>query len=237
MIESVEIGIDKITPSREEILRAQGIPKGTILKDNIRNLIEKSVAIFLSEVKPSCIIMDISKRDFEPVFLGEGINDGEAPLAIIFPQSEHLTLFALTMGAGISLTIEKLFEKTDFAIASMLDSVASLAADSAVEFIENRLTNKLAQEKKNSTGCLALSYSPGYCGWHITAQKKLFQHLHPEQIGIALNDSCLMTPIKSVTGVLVYGNKHIHSYQNNFNFCYNCKANSCIERAERILNH
>ena len=84
---------------------------------------------------------------------------------------------------------------------------------------------------------MALSYSPGYCGWNIDAQKKLFSFLKPQQIGISLNESCLMTPLKSVTGVLVYGNKSIHQFDNSFSFCFNCKVQSCIERIERILNY
>ena len=55
-----------------------------------------------------------------------------------------------------------------------------------------------------------LRYSPGYCGWHVSGQINLFNTLTPEKIGITLGESCLMNPLKSVSGVLVAGPPNIH---------------------------
>ena len=48
-------------------------------------------------------------------------------------------------------------------------------------------------------------YSPGYCGWHVTQQQLLFSCLPESPCGIRLSDSSLMSPIKSVSGILAYG--------------------------------
>ena len=237
MIEFVEIKVDRIIPSIEDIIRSQGIPKGSVIKDNIKNLIDESLSLFISEAHPSCIIREISKNDFDEIFVGEGTNEEEAPLKMIYPQADHLELFAMTMGNGISQRITELFDCNDFAIGSMLDAVASLAADKSVELLETHVTKKLTEKKMIKNSSMVLSYSPGYCGWHISAQKKLFLYLHPEQISISLNESFLMTPLKSVSGVLISGNKNIHNFENSFSFCFNCKAQSCLERKERILSH
>jgi hypothetical protein len=237
MTESVEIKVDKIIPSIEDILRAQGIPKGSVIKDNIKNLIDESLSLFISDAHPVGIIKEISKNDFDEIFIGEGSNEEEAPLKMIYPQADHLELFAMTMGSWISERITELFDRNDFAIGSMLDAVASLAADKSVELLENYVTKKLSERKMIKNSSMVLSYSPGYCGWNISAQKKLFLYLHPEQIGITLNESCLMTPMKSVSGVLINGNKNIHNFENSFGFCSSCKAQSCLERRERILSN
>ena len=237
MIEYFEINLDKIVPSIEDIISSQGIPKGSIIKENIKKLLDESLSLFLADAQPSCIIREISKNDFEEIFIGEGMNEEEAPLKEIYPQADHLVLFAMTMGSGISERITELFDCNDFAIGSMLDSVASLAADKSVTLLEKHMAKKLFEKKMTKNSSMVLSYSPGYCGWHISAQEKLFLYLHPEQIGISLNESFLMTPLKSVTGVLINGNKNIHNFKNNFSFCYNCKAQSCLERNERILSH
>ena len=237
MIESVKIITEKIIPSIEDITLQQGIPKGSIIKDSIKSLIEKSISIFRTEAEPSCIISEVSPNDFDKIFTGEGNNENEAPLKMIYPQADHLVLFAATMGAGISHIVSELFNRNDFALGSMVDAVASLAADKSVELLENHITEKFVGNKLTNNGFMTLSYSPGYCGWNIDAQKKLFSFLRPQQIGIFLNESCLMTPLKSVTGVLVFGNKSIHQFDNRFSFCFNCRAQSCIERKERILNY
>jgi hypothetical protein len=49
-------------------------------------------------------------------------------------------------------------------------------------------------------------FSPGYCNWDVSEQHLLFQLLPENACGISLNDRALMTPIKSVTGVLGIGN-------------------------------
>jgi len=237
VIEFVKLGIEEILPSIEDILRGQGIPKGFFIKDNIKILVEKSLDLFIAEATPSCIIQEISKDDFYEIFIGEGNNEEGAPLEKIYPQADHLILFAITMGSMVSNRIAELFDNNDFALASMLDTTASCSTDKSVDFLEKRITEGLIDKKLITNNSMVLSYSPGYCGWHINAQKKLFLYLHPELIGISLNESCLMTPLKSVTGVLISGNKNIHYFGNSFSFCYNCKVQSCIERQERILNH
>ena len=67
-----------------------------------------------------------------------------------------------------------------------------------------------------ATGIGVLRYSPGYCGWHISGQRRLFAHLRPERIGITLHDSYLMEPLKSVSGVLIAGAKEIHAFADTY---------------------
>jgi len=119
----------------------------------------------------------------------------------------------------------------------MLDSVASMAADKSVEICETLLYNNLSKRKLTKNGSIVLGYSPGYCGWDLSGQKKLFEHLNPEEIGITLNDSYLMSPLKSVSGVLVHGDKEIHVFESSFTFCSYCKNKTCHDRIENIINN
>ncbi len=237
MIEPIELKIDGITPLPEEVLLLQGIPKDAVVKDRINYLIEEAIDYFLAEAAPACIIKEISKNDFAYVFEGEGKNDDEAPLKDIYPQAYHISLFALTIGSGISKRITELFNKNDFPLGSMLDAVASISADKSVEMLEKHITFKLIEKQSVKQNSMVLSYSPGYCGWHISSQIKLFRLLHPEKIGISLNESCLMEPLKSVTGALLCCDKEVHNFIKGFSFCRNCKPQSCVERNKKILNN
>ena len=64
MSKIIKLRIEEIMPSVEDILRGQGIPKGIVIKEHIKNLIEKSLKLFITEATPSCIIQEISKIDF-----------------------------------------------------------------------------------------------------------------------------------------------------------------------------
>ncbi|RKY90150.1 MAG: hypothetical protein DRQ01_09635, partial [Ignavibacteriae bacterium] len=88
-------------------------------------------------------------------------------------------MFALTVGGEIVEIINNLFNKKDFAPGAMLDSVASLGADKSVEVLENYLFNDLSEKNLKKNGSIVLGYSPGYCGWDLSGQKKLFEHLNP----------------------------------------------------------
>ena len=50
-------------------------------------------------------------------------------------------------------------------------------------------------------------YSPGYCGWHVTQQKFFFSLLPEQPCGVRLSESSLMSPIKSVSGVIAVGER------------------------------
>ena len=230
----MNINITDIIPSADSILAGQGIKPGSSVNQKIKGLYAEALELFTAKAHPVSLINEIQMSDFERIFKGEGENEAEAPLAIIYPQAEFLALFALTLGAEVSKNIEQLFQEDNFPLGYMLDSIASCAADNAVEVIEVQHKMKLVAKKITGTNSFVSSYSPGYCGWHISAQKKLFQYLKPEKIGISLNDSFLMDPLKSVTGVLVTGKREIHQYSSTYSFCQTCKSYSCEERMERL---
>ena len=76
----------------------------------------------------------------------------------------------------------------------------------------------------------ALRYSPGYCGWHVSGQRALFAALRPAEIGLALRESCLMDPLKSISGVLVSGAPRIHDFVDDYPFCAECAERACRDR-------
>jgi cobalamin-dependent methionine synthase I len=82
----------------------------------------------------------------------------------------------------------------------------SLAVENAMELIQNNLKFEMAKTGSE----ISNRYSPGYCRWTVAEQKKLFSLLPPEFCGITLSDSCLMQPIKSISGFIGIGPKIRH---------------------------
>jgi hypothetical protein len=73
-------------------------------------------------------------------------------------------------------------------------------------------------------------YSPGYCNWSVSEQKLLFSFLPDGFCGIKLNDSALMTPIKSISGIIGIGQ---NVKMNEYN-CNHCGVKDCTYRSKKI---
>ncbi len=228
MSRTFKLALDQILPERQAVLGEQGIPTGAKVPDQVSTLYDNALEVFKATGQPAGITARVTRVDFDRIFPGAGDNDPKAPLAKIYPRAHNLSLFALTLGRPVSSKIEGLFAENDFALGTMLDSIASLAADRAVEQLEQAFARGLADQGHSAH--LSLGYSPGYCGWHISGQKRLFDVLHPQDIGITLNDKYLMTPLKSVSGILVEGPAGIHEFDPNFTFCRTCRTHSCVLR-------
>ena len=221
--------IGDVLPSKEDVLKFQGVKNSDDVSGILIENLELSLTLLKEKSEPIAILEECSKADFTDIYLGEGQNAADSPLPCIIDKSEKLYLFAVTIGGEITTEINKYFDQNEFPIGSFIDSGASLTADNIVGVLESRLQG--AFPNRSST----LAYSPGYCGWHVSGQKKLFQFLKPDKIGITLNDSCLMTPLKSVSGVLVSGPSTIHIFDNNYPFCEECTTYSCKIRMKSII--
>lgn len=216
----------EIMPSRDALLSFESAEK-TAAQGKLARLIDTAKSVFMTKASPVGMAQEVSQEAFQPIFEGEGLNENPAPLRPVLSHAERLSLFAITLGPEVSRAIEKLFAENDFALGYVLDHLASRACEKAVRTLEGMAVSE------NPTWA-TLSYSPGYCGWHITAQRRLFETLKPSQIGISLNESCLMVPLKSVSGVLASGPKEIHQLGGGYSVCQSCRYPTCRERMKSL---
>jgi len=228
--EQIEFKNHNIYPKKSIVLSAMGISEEDEIPEEVEYLYSKSIELFKKLITPKGIYRSITITDFEQIYPGEGQNDPVTPLSKIYPKAEHLALYIFTLGKEVSNHINQFIKDKDFPIGFMLDRIASESADKASGLIEKFFTERSQKNNKNEVDIKTLLYSPGYCGWHISSQKKIFEYLNPEQIGITHNESFLMAPIKSVSGIMVTGEKGIHRFKNNFNFCRDCTTFTCMER-------
>lgn len=236
---------DEIAPAAETIYGLQGIPSTAPISDRVDGLYVKSLDCFRSTVDARGIVEAISKTEFERVYEGEGRNEADTPVGDIIPRADYLALFAVTLGPRISVEIGERFRANDLALASMLDSVASAAADRTADILQDRYEKSLrrhmgetiAKSLQPKNSLRVLRYSPGYCGWHISGQGKLFDYLRTERIGLSLRTSFLMNPLKSISGVLVAGPKEIHEFPDTYDFCSRCDTRGCRERIQSLCEN
>ncbi|MDH4209846.1 MAG: hypothetical protein OEV79_00135 [candidate division WOR-3 bacterium] len=230
----IEIRKQEIIPSQEDAFALQGISSGSKVSSNIILLFDQAVKIFAEHAQPVGIIAEISKNDFGIIYAGEGRNETDTPVAEIFQKADRLALFATTVGQGLHDKINELFVNKDFALGSMLDSVASAGVEKAADVLEAFFGSTVTRGIEDDKNIAVMRYSPGYCGWHVSGQRKLFEYLKPEEIGITLRASYLMEPLKSASGVFIAGGVDIHFFADTYSFCSQCETHSCRERMYRI---
>ncbi len=230
MREIVHIPFKEIAPDAASVIEARGAAPGVERSEKLAETAEKACALLGELSEPIGVLADIKVEEFAAVYEGERLNEPATPLADVFPKADDLALFAVTVGPAVSDKITDLFDASEFALGYLLDAAASGAADAAAEFVERYYERRLEYDGRLGPASGILRYSPGYCGWDISGQKKLFEYLKPEEIGITLRDSYLMEPLKSVSGVIAAGPAEIHDFEMTYSFCRDCVTKSCRER-------
>lgn len=107
---------------------------------------------------------------------------------------------SVIMCATVGIAVDNLIRKTqliDMAKAVVLDSFASVAVEQACCQIDEII----AQEYEGEY--LTFRFSPGYGDYPVELQEKFLAVLDaPRKIGLCTNESCLLTPTKSVTAIM-----------------------------------
>lgn len=234
MRRTVSLSIDKVMPSLAAVLRTQGIPDRALASKRVIELAEMALIIHRDLAKPAGIIMDVTPEKFGTVYEGLGLNEESTPLDLIAPKADRFALFAVTLGGAVSERISVLFDEQEFALGALLDGVASESAEIACQLLRADYRWHLERDKEFGPEQGVLPFSPGYCGWHIGAQRTLFNVLKPDGIGVSLGDTFLMEPLKSISGVFVVAPKTAFEFDDDFPFCTTCQTHTCRDRIAEL---
>jgi hypothetical protein len=235
MRQVVPIQLPDVTPTPHQVLAEQGINNLSAASERVQGIAATAVELYAELGRPASVLMDISRDDFVSVYRGQGLNEEATPLQLIYPKAGSLALFAMTLGPDVSEKISQLFDAQDFALGAMLDAAASWGADQISRRLVDVYRQQLADDGRLAATQGVMPFSPGYCGWHLSAQRELFAVLHPEEIGITLTDSFLMEPLKSISGVMIAAARQAFVFADDFPFCADCRTRSCRERIAEVL--
>jgi len=190
--------------------------KVTYWKNRIHNIIEPKIVYQFKEVDK------VSKGS---ISLKEDCLFKSPKLSKTLSNSKEIVCFLATVGTRIEKEISKLFKKNHLADAYILDAMGSAAVENLVEQFQSGISEKFNKKGKTTT----LRFSPGYCDWPVTEQKKLFNLLGSLDVDVKLNDSCLMTPSKSISGVFGIQSEYENG-EKPYNPCWDCNKTDCLER-------
>lgn len=224
-----------VLPDRDAVLRELAIANEERLSPEATELLDAALAEAERTTPEVRALLHVAgSEELEELFWAPNLHVHPSPLEQVLRGASHLALYAATLGAPICSRIREYFAAGDYPRGFFLDTVASMMADGAGSLLERYFEDIQAAADPSMEPTVVLGYSPGYCGWRLEAQRPLFRLLRPERIGLRLNESCLMDPIKSVSGILAGGPPRIHFFRNDYGFCADCRTKSCLRRMQAL---
>jgi hypothetical protein len=140
--------------------------------------------------------------------------------------AEWIAVFAATAGPGMDEAYKSAAGDGELMTGYAIDCAGSVLAEAIADTLDRILAAACDARGLGTT----TRYSPGYCGWNVSEQAKLFSLLPPHCCGISLTGSHLMVPIKSVSGIIGIG-KNTAKLQYG---CATCDRKDCtITRRKR----
>lgn len=156
-------------------------------------------------------------KNADKVSLNFGVQVGK-----YMKKAGYFALFVCTAGPRFTGLVNRYNASGSYLEAYVADAIGSLTVEKAMDKIQAQLELELqAEELKISN-----RYSPGYCNWSVSGQRELFDQMGELPVAVSLTESCLMLPMKSVSGIIGIG-AHIHQYSYA---CRTCKDKDCIYR-------
>lgn len=137
-------------------------------------------------------------------------------------EAEEAALFLCTAGALFSDEAHALNAAGEIMEAYIIDAIGSMAVEQAM----NRVHQALGEEQAARGMKITNRYSPGYCNWPLSDQQALFALIGENPTAIELSDSCLMHPIKSVSGIIGIGREARRRPYG----CAICQNKTCVYR-------
>lgn len=129
-------------------------------------------------------------------------------------------VFAATTGKEFQVYLDQVKIEGDLLKTYFVDTIGSFIVELVGDILEITLEKEIGFQKHTNR------FSPGYCGWNLIEQRKIFELLQEETIDITLSDVCLMNPVKSISGIIGVGDL-VRQKQYACNYC---TQQTCFKR-------
>lgn len=138
-------------------------------------------------------------------------------------NSSSVAFFICTAGSAISHRSAKLLKGEDPVLGYVFDVLGSMIVEAATDLLQQEIHRKAVQLGYSITN----RYSPGYCKWSVADQNQLFSFFPEGCCGIRVSASSLMSPVKSVSGVIGIGEKVAYREYT----CDLCSITDCFQKS------
>ncbi|HEY98161.1 MAG TPA: hypothetical protein G4O16_08300 [Dehalococcoidia bacterium] len=210
---------------KQEVLHRIGYRDAENISIHIDTLVDDYLDNYHDFIMPSFsrIYQDIGEVTTDKVRI-DSVTFQSSVLTRMLQRCQRIAVFVLTIGDYLEELVAYLATQEMVLQATVLDAVGSGAVEKFAKDIEAEIRREAAEEGR----VVSRRFSPGYCDWDITQQKILFHLLDGNTAGVTLTENMLMTPRKSVSGIVGIGlpGRDIEEY----NPCLTCRKKDCPGR-------
>jgi len=140
-------------------------------------------------------------------------------------KAASLAVFVCTAGIELEKYSREQMKSGNMPEGYIADVLGSVIVESAMNKVHALLAEEMLAKGSGTTN----RYSPGYCGWNVSEQQKLFKLIPHGLCAVSLSESSLMNPIKSVSGIIGIG----PGLKNVPYSCNKCGENECSHRNKK----
>lgn len=195
------VRFDRVEPDREQIHRLVRLQPGHEAHRRWFELVDQMSDGSPRLLRPRGVYRVDEVVTLEPqIALSSNVTFAGA-LGGFLEHSTFLATFVVTIGSAL----ERLSRTWLRAGKIMQGAIADAVASEAVEATAERLRQEVRTWAQARGLDVTPAYSPGYCGLTLRQQIPLFASLPAHEINVRLTPSCLMLPLKSISGLIGIG--------------------------------
>ncbi len=212
---------------RKEVIRLMGARRARGLCARVEAVLERLMeeAVDLIHPRGVYVIHPVERITDTQIEL-TGSPPVVGPIAGFMWPARRVATFVVSIGPDIERKSRERFGRGNMLEGFVLDTIGSAAADGA----SDSLADHLRQEVSPEGDAVTLPFSPGYCGMSLDQQRTIFSIVDGSAVGVTLGESMIMTPVKSVSGLLGIGPKEAIAARGSP--CRYCELTECSMRRE-----
>lgn len=190
-----------VAPDEGEVLRYLGYPLGAKPDPRVLAHLRDAITTAWPRLRPrgTYSVYDVESIDRRSLTLRGGARFAGA-IGEYLGLARRAAVFVVTAGSEIADLWREALGAGDALDGFIYGAIGSMAAEGAVDALFADLRGRLTAGE-----ALTLRYSPGYCGLTLAQQRTIFGLLNAAAIEVELLPSLIMTPLKSVSGIVGIG--------------------------------
>jgi hypothetical protein len=203
--EALHFQVIRIPVPRKSIYLRLGFRAGTtLIKSQEQEMMDQYIqeAVDLIELKGSIRTIPVKQAGEADIELENGVVFSSRALFRMLHGCSHVLLMGATAGGMIMDEISNATASDNLTRAVVLDAVASEMTDHALDWIMSYADLDI---RRTSLKLMKKRFSAGYGDFSLMNQRKMFEMLSMDQIGVSITEACILVPEKSVTAIAGIG--------------------------------